>query len=309
MGFLDSAAVFLFNVFVIICTLPGLLVAQVGVWTASCRPFSQNSKRSRVVFTLVCLGWRLLFTMSCWIKIHVHGLSTFRKTLGSSGRPAVVIANHNSFLDTLLLVAFFPVAHVHKVKMFVSSHLFKMPILRTIVTAMRHLAVPFKASAADSTSFELDKDLMAVRQQELEEHVRAGNIAGWFPEGTMNKDDEAQVGMFRAGGFALAAHVDVEIWCVAFRGNKKCWPARSAVGGLPSTIGIDICKLCDSSFDFIRERAKEAPLPDERAQTIMLANAAKDRIQKMVDDLTDVTGSPTSRRAGNSDMREPLLPH
>jgi len=186
--------------------------------------------------------------------------------------------------------------------MFVSSHLFKMPILSSIVTCMRHLAVPFKASA-DSDSFELDRELMAKRQEELEDHVRAGNIAGWFPEGRMNPGDEAEVGMFRAGGFAMAARVDVEIWCVAFRGNATCWPRKSAVGGMPASVGVEIFKLCDSSFDYLAA-APGGRLAGEREKTIFLANSARERIQAGVDQLAGVV----RRRGGGDDLRQPLLP-
>jgi len=270
--------VVLFNLILIICTLPPYIVAKVSVFFTYCRPFRPTSTRPKVVLVLTCLCWRLLFTLAFWIRIRADGLSDLRQHLGSSGRPVVVVANHLSFLDTLLLVAMMPVSRMSRMKMFVSEHLLKMPILSTIVQAMGHIAVPFKPGAGHN-DFELDRELMAIRQLELEEHVRSGGYAGWFPEGRMNPGDSTEVGLFRAGGFALACHVDVEVWTIAFFGNGMCWPRTSAAGGRPSKIGVKFERLCESSWEFV-STAKGGPgLNDEKEACKHLANHAHERVQ------------------------------
>lgn len=285
MGCLEGIAVFFFNLILVLCTLPIYLLAKASNLAATCKPYRAHSCRRRTVLAMTCLAWRLVLILCCWVRTEIDGLDEFRSTCGTTGRSAVLVANHTSFLDTILLVTFMPLAKIVKVKMFVSSHLMKMPFLGPITVAMGHLAVPFKAKSAEGT-FELDKDLMAVRQKELEEHVAAGGIAGWYPEGTINRDDTREVKTFRAGGFALAAHLDVEIWCVAFQGNAICWPGSASLGGRPARIGAKIFKLCDSSHSFIA--AGNVNPSDEREASIRLANCAHDQTQSHVSQLVEI---------------------
>merc|ERR1711933_182265 len=119
--------------------------------------------------------------------------------MGSSKRPVLIIANYTSFLDTLLMVSMMPLSQIVKIKMFVSGHLLKIPCLRTIIRAAGHVVVPYKGGA-DASGFELDKELMATRQLELQDHVKGGGVGGWFPEGRLNPGDVTVVGQFRAGG-------------------------------------------------------------------------------------------------------------
>lgn len=291
---------FFFILFLIPCTTPAFCVAKVSMLFARCRPLGRRSWRRRATFLTTLLGWRLLFaSCSCWIRVHIEGLHEFRAALRSSSRPAIIVANHTSFLDTLLLVTLFPIAKIGDIKMFVSSHLLKMPILGTLNRAMGHLAVPFVASDATEGGFELDAELMAMRQQELEEHVAGGGLGGWYPEGRMNPGDTREVGMFRAGGFTLPARVDSTIWCVAFRGNDVCWPRTASVGGRPARIGIKIFKLCESTHEFVRNGIGSSA--DEKAASRYMANQAHDKVQAAINEL-DAAGY-----AGSSPKEKPLL--
>mmetsp|Transcript_73862 Transcript_73862/g.204658 ORF Transcript_73862/g.204658 Transcript_73862/m.204658 type:complete len:168 (+) Transcript_73862:421-924(+) len=154
-----------------------------------------------------------------------------------------------------------------------------MPILGTLLRSMGHPLVPFKSESQDGGS-EVDKEIMAQRQQELEDHVRNGGTAAWFPEGRLNPSDPLDVLQFRAGGFTLAAKLDVEVWCIAFVGNQDCWARKAALGGLPARISVCIFNLCESSHGFI---ASSGPgLEHEREASIFLANQAHDAIQRAV---------------------------
>jgi len=292
MGCLDTLGVIAFNVNLLLCTTLSYIIAKVGSFCECCCPLRPGAKRTRLVLWITCICWRLLFALSCWVRVRVDGLDEYRRKLGSSRRPCIIVSNHLSFLDTMLLVPLTPLTKVTRVKMLVSSHLLKMPFLRTIVRMMGHIVVPFKRGA-DPGSFELDKDLMAIRQQQLEDHVRAGGIAGWFPEGRMNTSDPLEVGMFRAGGFALPVHLDVEIWCVAFVGNSRCWPRTAAAGGRPSQIRARIFRFCDSSWAAAAP-ANGGPGPeDEKQAAIYLANATHDAIQAAVSVLATEMGEDT----------------
>uniref|UniRef100_A0A7S2IG38 Phospholipid/glycerol acyltransferase domain-containing protein n=1 Tax=Zooxanthella nutricula TaxID=1333877 RepID=A0A7S2IG38_9DINO len=284
MGCSTTLAVLSFNTFLALTTLPPYIVAKASVLISCVKPLNPLSCRRRAVTNTTCLCWRLLWNLCCWIGLEVDGLREFRQSLGASGKPAVIVSNHLSFLDTLLLVPLTPLRRVADVKMFVSSHLTKIPVLRTIIGVMGHVVVPFKPGNRLG-SFELDRELMAVRQQELEDHVRAGGIAAWFPEGQMNTGDPREVATFRAGGFALPVRVDVEIWCAAFTGNSDCWPRSAKAGGRPSRIRGKIFKLCDSSWAAVAKEAGGPGAQDEKQASMFLANHAHDLVQRAVSEL------------------------
>jgi len=303
MGFLDSLAVIGFNLVLVGCTIPPYIVAKVAVLTSKLKPIGLKSARTQAVLFTTCIFWRVLFGLCCWVRVRAPDLSSFRRLMGSTGRPVVVVANHMSFLDTILLVSMMPLSHIVKIKMFVSGALLKMPCVGTIIRAAGHIAVPFKAGS-DINSFELDRELMAKRQQDLEDHVRQGGVGGWFPEGRLNPGDVSVVGQFRAGGFILPVHVDVEVWCAAFVGNSVCWPRASGVGGHAASIGARHFRLCESSWDFVSKANGGPGLEDEQAACRFLANAAHARVQKAVDELIS-EGFVGQREAKGG--KEPLL--
>jgi len=285
MGCLDSVAVFFFNLCFAFSILPAFIVAKC---CCCCGQGRDGSCQQKSVYVLTALAWRFLFCCSCWIRRDIDGLHEFRTELDALNTGAIIIANHLSFLDLILLVAKAPLGKVSSVKMFASSHLLKIPIFGTIVKVMGHLVVPFKSAAEGK--FEVDKDLMAERMGILEAHVKQGGIASWFPEGTLNRGENTlEVGQFRAGGFSLAVNVDVPIWCVAFVGNDRCWPQSAAVGGRPSRIGIKVFKLCDHSTELAAEGGSS-----QRDQQIYLANLAHQKIQEAVNELSAERGPGAS---------------
>lgn len=231
------------------------------------------------VIAVTCLCWRLATTICFWVRIDIDGLEAFRAECGASGRSVVIIGNHCSFMDIILAVALTPLSQVVKVKMLIAGHVFKMPAIGTIATAMGHLSIPFKASSEDSKDMSVDKEAVEQRMKVLTEHLASGGNAAWFPEGTMNRSDTLKVQTFRAGGFAPVIKVDAEIWCLAQVGNSVFWPARAQVGGRPCRIGYKIIRICESTHQFC---AKES---DDRAKALLLANSAHDKAQAALDEL------------------------
>merc|ERR1719188_2508877 len=106
MGCCDTVAVVVFNLLLFLCTLPAYLVAKIGWISLKIWPWRSPSLRRRSVLWVTCLCWRFLFALCCWIRIEVDGLQEYRRELGSSGRACVILSNHLSFLDTIMLVPF-----------------------------------------------------------------------------------------------------------------------------------------------------------------------------------------------------------
>mmetsp|Transcript_2175 Transcript_2175/g.4842 ORF Transcript_2175/g.4842 Transcript_2175/m.4842 type:complete len:325 (-) Transcript_2175:104-1078(-) len=300
---LQGLGIFCFNLLLVIFTLIPYLIAKFSVLSAKCKPLRARSWRRRAVLVSTCLAWRLALLCSCWIRVRVDGLAAFRSGLGRSGRSPVIVANHLSFLDTILLVTFMPLRRISNIKMFVSSHLLKMPFIGTITQAMGHMAVPFKTT--ESGRFDVDKEKMVERMRALEEHIAAGGCAGWYPEGTMNRKDIQEVQMFRAGGFGLATHLDVEVWCVSFQGNTVCWPASAPVGGRPARIGVRIAQLCESSHSHLAQG--NVSDSDEQRATRHMAETSREMVQQGVKKLLEEGYGPPPESLV-IDPSKPLLP-
>jgi len=258
--------------------LPGYIFAKLALCCGVCKPIRRRSCRRWIVFKMVAMGWRFVFCVACWIRIRKEGFQCARKMMGASGRPVVLVGNHLSFLDTMLVLVSVPPHLLADMKVFAAGRLKRMPVLGTLLRAMGHLLVPFKTDT-QTGGWEVDKEVMARRQLQLEEHIRQGGIAAWFPEGKLNDQNPLEVLQFRAGGFSLPAKLDVEIWCLAFVGNQDCWPRQAAFGGAPATIDIGIFSLCASSHELL---ATGPGLEDEREASVFLADKARDAIQNAI---------------------------
>lgn len=297
-----------FNLALVAMTAPVWLVVRVCFCAVACccccRKERAREAVSRFTKRSVLLAWRAALVLSCcWIRIRTRGLRTMRRGLSSaSGRPRVVIINHASQFDAILSLSLMPLGAVAQVKTLASEHVFRMPVVGFLMKAMRQLRVPFKTQSSDD--FTVDKGEMSKVQQELEDWVRAGNIALWFPEGRLNRSDVTVLEQFRAGGMQLPVHVDCEIWCMVCLGNAACWPLKAALGGRPCRIDVRCFQLCKSSHQLLQE-STGCPLEslDDRAKSISLANTAKDSMQAQLDEIIAegwASISPSQKESPNS---------
>jgi len=282
--------VFFFNAILVISTAPTYFTALLWSFVIQCLPAGCRDRFARALayftITSVCLSWRFTFALCPWISIKLDGVQEMRQAIAqSAGRPRVILANHQCFLDTVLSVAILPLSQVGHVKMMVSSHLFKMPILGFLVRTMDHLCIPFTSRGADD--FSVDTEAAEKTMQQLEDWVKAGHIGGWFPEGRMNPGDPAHLSTFRAGGFGLASRNDVEIWLGVFVGNADCWPREAPVGGRPSRIHIRTMRVCASTADLLRNAGLGENVADERQRCIFLANHVQEMCQRETDSMLE----------------------
>eukprot|EP00927_Polykrikos_kofoidii_P054217 TRINITY_DN48672_c0_g1_i1.p1 TRINITY_DN48672_c0_g1~~TRINITY_DN48672_c0_g1_i1.p1 ORF type:complete len:311 (+),score=37.75 TRINITY_DN48672_c0_g1_i1:67-999(+) len=291
MKLLTNLGVFFWNVLLVLFMLPtSYLLAKIGSLFLRVMPSGGRCSShcsgclSRAVILLTCLVWRLTLALACWIRWRTDGVRQFRSELGSSGRPCILLANHVSFLDTILAVSLVPLAHVSRVRMMAADRILSMPILGTIAKAMGHIRTPPKELLDNAEYLKQVEESL----RELDKHIVAGGIAAWYPEGRMNLVDPLKVQAFRAGGLAVAVRHDVEIWCIASVGNSICWPRTSALGGRPCKIRSRTFRLCESSHLFLRD-APSSPsgiaADADRAKALYLAQAAQKAVQEAVDEL------------------------
>jgi len=117
--------------------------------------------------------------------------------------PAVLVANHASFLDVVVLLATLPV----NVRVVAKARLARYPILGTIIRRAGYLEVQRGASAAAD-------DLVAT--------LKSGESLFIFPEGTFVR--VAGVMPFRLGAFHAAVDTGTPVLPIALRGTRAIWP-------------------------------------------------------------------------------------
>lgn len=300
----DITGVVLFNLVLVLASLPPFFLASVVLLSEKISPMAVDSWRRRIVYVTTDFCWRLPFlTSCCWVRIHKRGVKDFQIAIKTAakrhGRPVIFVANHQSFLDTLLLLSLMPLSTVWKVRMMVSEHLLKIPAIGTITAAMGHFSVSFKNNTGVST----DKEQVAVSMKKMEDYVTSGGYAAWYPEGKMAFGPNFhELSQYRAGGFRLCCKQDVEIWCCAITGNYHCWSRYASVGGKPSKLGLSFFRLCESSKDMLK-----VVQGDIDAGSKLLANAAQELTQKEVNSLIEAGHVGPTRASKKANAREPLL--
>ena len=159
-----------------------------------------------------------LMRFLAWILTRV--LYRIRVTGGDnipSTGPAVLVCNHISFVDALVLGG-----SVRRPARFVMHYkIFQIPLLSFIFKTAR--AIPI-ASARE------DEDLMKQSFDRIDEALNAGDIVCIFPEGGITADGDIQ--RFRPGIEKIIARTPVPVIPVALSGLWGSWFSRQAGGGL-----------------------------------------------------------------------------
>lgn len=169
----------------------GCLVIQTGMLLVLPLPV-KGEKRRQWIQSLTSWSTRV------FMKAMVSGRQI---TLNPSGedfrRPAMVIANHQSFIDILILMGMH-----RKFVMMTNSWVWKSPFFGRII---RYLG------------FLYAKDGPENMVREAEEKVKQGYSILVFPEGTRSKD--GRIGRFHKGAFYLARELRLDLVPIVLYGN------------------------------------------------------------------------------------------
>lgn len=282
----DYLGVLVFNVLLLLFNLPVYAVARVTQTVKQFRGGKETVFLTKLTIAACHFMWLLSIKLCWWIRVN-YVVDDLKRMETDSGRPKVILANHQSFLDTLFMTSHLPFRRATQVKMYVASTLCKTPLLGTIVLGAGHVEVPFQATKTTDTNMSVDKALLQDRMEVFKNHIRNGGTGSWFPEGRLNREDPNTVGMFRAGGFAIAEETDVEVWGLALVGVTRCWPSRSSVGGRPSHIHSRLFLICESTHDYLREHGvsrEQVGDSGEQARTF-LADSTRVLIQECCDQM------------------------
>ncbi len=162
--------------------------------------------------------WASIYTwLSPWWPTTIVGREKIRK-----GVPYVMVANHQSLLDILVLFRLF--AHFKWVSKIEN---FRVPCIGWNMTLNRY--VPLRRGDRQSIA-----EMMKLCQQALE----AGNSIMMFPEGTRSKDGRLRP--FKHGAFTLAKRLGVPVLPIVVEGTGSALPKAGLVlrGRHPITVRV-----------------------------------------------------------------------
>ncbi len=209
-----------FNLFLLMCT-----AAQIVIPTLVFLPVSGRCKR-RWMHTAI--------SKSCRVLLWMTSLTEHKKVINPHGekfaRPAVIIANHHSFIDIVLLLSLSP-----RLVMVTNSWVWRSSVFGRIIRYLGFCCV-------DSG------------YEEVTDHVRKTFEEGYsvviFPEGTRSRDGRT-MGRFHKGAFYLAEQLGADIIPVLIYGTGMICSKRQPFYIRKGNYGVKILDritACDTSW-------------------------------------------------------------
>ncbi len=181
-------------------------------------------------------GWLIIFTSMIW-RLDVRGRHHI-----DPKKQYVIIANHQSLLDILVVAATLPI----NFKFLAKKELFYIPIMGWAMALAGYIPV-------DRSSHESGKRAVLW----ISRYLKKGASVLLFPEGTRSHD--GKVHAFKMGAFKLSRETQCPILPVVIEGTGQALPKRSFYIRKKSTFAVSIGKPVDLSDlgDQSLEDAKE----------------------------------------------------
>lgn len=167
-------------------------------------------------------------------------------------RSSVVVCNHISYLDSILMISLFD-RHTTLVK----TRLFGIPVFGTMLRWAGYIPASAEGRFAG---------MMVERMERVREFLGDGGNLFVFPEGTRARD--GRIRRFNAGAFKIARNCGAPIRVVAIRNTDRMFRPGTFVFDTrgPNTIRVQLVGTIDPSAD-----RSPADLM-ERARTMLLAS-------------------------------------
>jgi 1-acyl-sn-glycerol-3-phosphate acyltransferase len=121
---------------------------------------------------------------------------------------AIVVCNHLSYLDPILLVSLFG-----RQKTIVKHTFFKVPIFGWFLKNYGYIS----SGASDMTG-----EAMINSLEEIKEHLASGGVVFVFPEGTRSRD--GNLAPFNKGVFTIARYCNAPLKLIFISGTNKLFP-------------------------------------------------------------------------------------
>jgi 1-acyl-sn-glycerol-3-phosphate acyltransferase len=215
-------------------TCPLFFVGAVLVWLVTL-PFD----RRKVILHLYSCAWAVFY-------VYVNPLwklrTTGREHLPWRG-PAVIVANHASLFDILVLFDLF------RPFKWVSKHEnFKIPFIGWNMRLNGYVSL-----------VRGDRESVATMLDQCRRLLERGNPVLFFPEGTRTRDGRLQA--FKDGAFELALEHQVPLVCIAVHGTGRALPKHGLIMREHVNAHVEVLPPLDSaafrSVDALRDAARE----------------------------------------------------
>lgn len=154
---------------------------------------------SREFTAKLCQKWAKLLLFLSFCPLNIIGQN---KLMQKS--PLIFTANHSSYLDSIILLAFLPT----NTRFVGKKELFSVPILRTLLPKLDYLAVD---------RFDLPKGIEDTKH--IEAKLHAGDSVMIFPEGTFGYSSGLRP--FRLGAFKMACETQTTVCPIALKGTRS----------------------------------------------------------------------------------------
>jgi 1-acyl-sn-glycerol-3-phosphate acyltransferase len=195
------------------------LVRATGYTLDMCRRAVMASRRGggRAAVRALAKQWAQGLSERMGIEIQVTGMEYF-----DPGRPCIVMANHQSYLDVLALYQAFP----EPFGIVAKKELYRIPLFGNVMEELGCVKVDRGKH----------RDAVAALEAAAEE-VRRGTSIMVFPEGTRSLGD--RIGPMKKGPFHLAQSAGVPVLPVGIRGSAELMPRRNT-GIRPGRIEVHV---------------------------------------------------------------------
>ncbi len=177
-------------------------------------PFDRNL---RVMHIVSCFWASTLSWLNPLWKVKITGRNKIK-----SSKPQVIISNHQSMTDILVLYRLFK--HFKWVS---KAEIFKFPFVGWNMSLNRYVAV-------ERGKFAGHIKMMS----QCEKHLKKGSSLMIFPEGTRSKTGE--INMFKEGAFHLALNAKVPIVPIVIDGTLDSYPRKGLIFDRHSNIIVRI---------------------------------------------------------------------
>jgi 1-acyl-sn-glycerol-3-phosphate acyltransferase len=147
---------------------------------------------------------------------------------------AVVVCNHLSYLDPLLLISLFP-----RHRTIVKTKFFSTPIFGWMISKAGYLPATGEGPFAGR---------MIEQMETMEEYLRDGGNLFIFPEGTRSRD--GRMGEFNRGAFKIARMCKVPLYILRLSNTDKLFtPGRFVFNSrIKNTIRVELIRRIEPDY-------------------------------------------------------------
>jgi 1-acyl-sn-glycerol-3-phosphate acyltransferase len=203
------------------CYLLGFFVIFYPVYLAA---FLFASHRETAFQHINCFFYRgffvLLRILAPRLKLHVHDDI-------SSIRSSVIVCNHLSYLDPILMISL-----LRGQKTIVKGVFFKVPFLSWVVRVSGYIPATGDPALVP---------LMMERIEGMEKYLSSGGNLFVFPEGTRSRD--GRLGSFSKGAFSIARRCRAPIHVLRIQNTNALWPPGQFLFNATEKIEIHVRRI------------------------------------------------------------------